>query len=60
MLNVWYLTLLIKLTYSLPIFSLLLANRNRLSIGGAAAKIIWRGRGGYDDDEVEGYQLSGE
>ena len=53
MYNVWYLTLKIKLTYSLPIFSLLLANKNSLISGGAAAKTMWRGRGGYDDDEGE-------
>ena len=56
----WYLNLQIKITYYLPIFSLLLANRNRLSSGGAAAKKIWIGRGGYDDDEVEGGQISDE
>ena len=59
--NFWYLNLKIKLTYFLPIFSLLWGNINRLSSWGAVEKTIWRGRGGYDDnDEVEGGQISGE
>ena len=52
--NFWYLTLQIKLAYSLPIFSLLLASRNRSISSGAAEKTMWRGKVGYDDDEVEG------
>ena len=60
MLSFWYLTLKIKLTYSLPIFSLLLANRNCLSSGGDVAKKMWRGRVGYDDYEAEGGKISGE
>ena len=54
MYNVWYLTLKIKLTYSLPIFSLLLANKNRLISAVTLEKTMWRVGGGYDDDEVEG------
>ena len=58
--NFWYPVLKIKFAYSFPVSSLLLANRNHLISVGAAEKTVWRGRGGYDDDEVEGIQISGE
>ena len=58
--NFWYLLLKIKFDYSFPVSSMLLANRNCFSSVVAAAKTVWRGRGGYDDDEVEVIQISGE
>ena len=49
-----------ELTYFLPCLVLLIGNRNSLSSGGAAAKMMGIGRGVHYDDEVEGVQISGE